>query len=103
LRTTSALSHGASFAPDLMDMGDVIRDPGLAPMRAVFQGGTALSPGRRIGGGPDEILKDLIAERVLGLPADIRVDKQTAFRTCRRVAKPRRAEGEGSGGGSTST
>ena len=31
LRNCSALSHGASFAPNLMDMGDVIRDVGLAP------------------------------------------------------------------------
>jgi hypothetical protein len=87
----SALSHGASFAPDLMDMGDVIRDAGLSPMRAAFQEALLYSPGRRIGGGRDEILKDIIAERVLGLPADIRVDKETAFRTSRRVGRPRRS------------
>ena len=27
----------------------------------------------------DEILKNIIAERVLGLPADVRVDKDVAF------------------------
>jgi hypothetical protein len=60
-------------------------------MRAAFQEALLYSPGRRIGGGRDEILKDIIAERVLGLPADIRVDKETAFRTCRRVGRPRRS------------
>jgi len=37
------------------------------------------APGYRIAGGSDEILKNIIAERVLGLPADIRVDKNRPF------------------------
>jgi hypothetical protein len=97
LRNCSALSHGASFAPDLMDMGDVIRDAGLAPMRAAFQEALLNSPGRRIGGGSDEILKDIIAERVLGLSSDVRVDKATAFRACRRSGNLSAREGSGGG------
>jgi alkylation response protein AidB-like acyl-CoA dehydrogenase len=37
------------------------------------------APGSRIAGGPDEILKNIIAERVLGMPGDIRVDKDVPF------------------------
>ena len=33
----------------------------------------------RTAGGTDEILKNIIAERVLGLPQDIRVDRDIAF------------------------
>ena len=38
------------------------------------------SLGMRLEGGTDEILKNIIAERVLGLPGDIRVDRDVAFK-----------------------
>jgi alkylation response protein AidB-like acyl-CoA dehydrogenase len=58
----------------------MIDDPALAPLDAAFQARLMWSPGLRIGGGTDEILRNIIAERVLGLPADARADKGIAFR-----------------------
>ena len=49
-------------------------------MAAAFQKSWMWSPGLRIAGGTDEILKNIIAERVLGLPGDIRVDRDVAFK-----------------------
>ena len=49
----------------------------------MFQQSLLSSPGARIAGGSDEILRNIIAERVLGLPADIRVDKDGRSTRCR--------------------
>ncbi len=51
----------------------------LAPTRAAFQEALLDAPAARSAGGTDEILKTIIAERVLSLPADIRVDKDVSF------------------------
>ncbi|HEX4889352.1 MAG TPA: acyl-CoA dehydrogenase family protein [Alphaproteobacteria bacterium] len=67
------------FAMELMDQGGIIRDPELSPQQAGFQEGWITSPALRIGGGTDEILRNIIAEQVLGLPGDIRVDKEMPF------------------------
>ncbi len=68
-----------AFAMELMDMGGVIRDPKLSPANAGFQEGWLTAPAMRVAGGTDEILRTIIAEQVLGMPGDIRTDKNTPF------------------------
>ena len=45
----------------------------------MFQQTLMTSPSSRIAGGSDEIMRNIIAERVLGLPHDVRVDKDLPF------------------------
>ena len=55
---------------------------------------TALSPAKgflfapaiRIAGGSNEVQRNIMAERVLGLPGDIRTDRDVAFRDLGRGA-----------------
>ena len=100
-RTMTALSRGQTPGPEsaigkiiaanqLQDLANaaveaqgeygILTDPALAPMEAAFQQSLMWAPGLRIAGGTDEILKNIIAERVLGLPGDVRVDKDVAFK-----------------------
>jgi len=51
-----------------------------SPQRGRFQAMLMRSPATRIEGGSDEILRNIIGERVLGLPGDIRVDKDVPFK-----------------------
>ena len=75
----SKLQDIGSFGMDLQDMGGVIRDHDLSPADAAYQNAYLYSPGFRIAGGTDEILRNIISERVLQLPPEIRVDKKDAF------------------------
>ncbi len=74
------LQDMASEAMDRLDQFGIIDDPALAPLAGAFQQGYFWAAGLRIAGGTDEILKNIIAERVLGLPGDIRVDRDVAFK-----------------------
>ena len=67
----------ASFALDLAEAGGFAIQPGsdLEKLQNSYVG----SAGLRIAGGTDEILRNIIAERVLGLPGDLRPDKDTPF------------------------
>jgi len=69
----------ASFALDLQDMGGILDDAAHTALQNQFQRLFMRSPANRIEGGSDEILRNIIAERVLGLPPDIRVDKNVPF------------------------
>ena len=65
----------ASFGADLQEMAGVLSDS----EGKLFQNGYLAAPGGRIAAGTDEILRNILAERVLGLPGDIRVDRDVAF------------------------
>jgi alkylation response protein AidB-like acyl-CoA dehydrogenase len=70
----------ANMAIEAQDHYGIISDPELAPLEGAFHQSYMFAPGLRIAGGTDEILKNIIAERVLGLPQEPRADKGVAFK-----------------------
>ena len=79
LVTAGKMQEIASFALDLQGAAGVVTDRAVAPMGALFQETLLAAPGHRIAGGTDEIMRNIIAERVLGLPGDVRVDRDRPF------------------------
>ncbi len=78
LGLTSLLSRLANLAIDVQGAAGM-----LGPDDAIDEGRWALAflgyPGMRIAGGTDQILRNIIGERVLGLPGEPRVDKDVPF------------------------
>ena len=77
--TANQLQDICNSAIEMQDHYGIMNDTDTMPANALFQQSFMWAPGLRIAGGTDEILKNIIAERVLGLPQDVRVDKKVPF------------------------
>jgi acyl-CoA dehydrogenase len=75
----SMLQEISTFALDLQGAAGMMVDQDQEEMAGQFQKMVLSSPSSRIAGGTDEVMRNIIAERVLGLPGDIRVDKDVPF------------------------
>ena len=75
----SMIQDVAMYALDLQGAAGVVSSVEDAELAGRFQAMLLRAPGTRVEGGTDEIMRNIIAERVLGLPGDIRVDKDVPF------------------------
>ena len=78
----------ASFALDLLEASGSIWDENFSESNGLFQATFMASPGGRIAGGTDEVMANIIAERVLGMPQDMRADKGIPFTEIPTAQKP---------------
>lgn len=70
----------ATEAIDRLDQYGILSNDDATSLVGGFQRSFFWGAAMRIAGGTDEILKNIIAERVLGLPPDMRVDRDVVFK-----------------------
>lgn len=78
LATTSLLTDLYDLAVDVFDAEGMLATDS-APWAGEWHAGFLGMPGLRIGGGTDLVQRNIIGERVLGLPGDIRVDTEVPW------------------------
>lgn len=78
----NVLQELSALALDNLGLEGMTNELAEAPATR-FSHGYEWSAALRIAGGTDEILRNQIAERVLGMPGEIRVDKNIPFSQCR--------------------
>ena len=89
LVSANKLQEIAAYGIDLLGTaGVVIGRRADAARRRCSRRRCSIAPGLRIAGGTDEILRNIIAERVLGLPPDMRADKDVAFKDIPTGGRP---------------
>ncbi len=78
---TQLMAEMSAFALELQGSAGLLSDKEFLPDdAAAWQGMFLAAPAMRIAGGSDEILKNIVGERVLGLPGDVRADKGIPFK-----------------------
>jgi alkylation response protein AidB-like acyl-CoA dehydrogenase len=70
----------ANFCCQLFGQAGIVQDPALSPASAHFQDSVLSSPAVRLAGGTDEVMRNILAEQVLGMPQEPRADKGMAFK-----------------------
>lgn len=83
------LQEMAAFTMDWLGPAGVASEADYAADLAAVHEAYFMSAGYRIGAGTDEIIRNSIGERVLGLPPDIRTDKDVPFNELRETAAKR--------------
>lgn len=75
---TNRLQQTAAYAMEMLGYAGVVADPDDLN-QAMFFDNYIWSSALRVAGGADEVLRNQIAERVLGMPSEIRADKDVPF------------------------
>ena len=69
-----------AYAMELQGVAGGLNDESASASSGSWQARYLGFPGLRIAGGTDEVLRNIISERVLGLPPEMRVDKNIPFK-----------------------